>query len=107
MGNFNIESKSKRGFEKIDVHVVITIKLTTIVSSILTFQPDLIPMFFHMDSIIEFKSFIYSWRYIAIVVIVISVMGIGDNKGEKQLFIANGEGEFDRDIIALGNNFKT
>jgi hypothetical protein len=34
-------------------------------------------------------------------------MGIGDNKGEKQLFIANGEGEFDRDIIALGNNFKT
>ncbi len=31
VGNFGIESKSKKGFEKGDMHVVITIKLTTIV----------------------------------------------------------------------------
>jgi hypothetical protein len=57
--NFGIESKSKRGFEKGDMHVVITIQSTTTVSLIPTFQLELIPMFFHMDSIREFKSFIY------------------------------------------------
>jgi hypothetical protein len=60
---FNIESKSKRGFEKGDMHVVITIELITIVSSIL------------------------SCRSITIVVIVIGVNGIGDSKREKQLLI--------------------
>jgi hypothetical protein len=54
--NFGIESKSKRGFEKHDTHVIITIGLTTIVLSIFTFQLELIPMFFHMGSIREFKS---------------------------------------------------
>ncbi len=52
--NFNIDSKSKMGFEKGDMHVVITIESTTIVSSILTFQLKLVPMFFHMDSVREF-----------------------------------------------------
>jgi hypothetical protein len=56
--NFGIESKSKRGFEKGDMHVVITIELTIIVSSILAFQPKLIPLFFHMGSIREFRKFI-------------------------------------------------
>jgi hypothetical protein len=79
---FGIESKSKRGFEKGDMHVVITIELTTIVSSILAFQLELIPMFFHMDSIRKFKSFIQSWRSPLMVVIVIGVKGIGDNKCE-------------------------
>jgi hypothetical protein len=51
MENFGIASKSKRGFEKCDMHVVITIESTTIVSSIPTFQPKLVPMFFHMNSI--------------------------------------------------------
>jgi hypothetical protein len=37
--NFGIESKLKRGFEKGDMHVVIIIESTTIVSSILAFQP--------------------------------------------------------------------
>jgi hypothetical protein len=53
---FGIESKFKRGFEKGDMHVVNTIESITIVSSIHAFQPELIPMFFHMDSIREFKS---------------------------------------------------
>ncbi len=30
----------------------------------------------------------------------------GDNKGEKQLMITNEEGEFDQDVIAMGDNFK-
>jgi hypothetical protein len=51
---FCIKSKSKRGFKKRDMHIVITIELTTIVSSVPTFQPELVPMFFHMDYITEF-----------------------------------------------------
>jgi hypothetical protein len=46
---FCIESKSKKGFEKGDMHVVITIELTTTMSLILAFQSELILMFFHMD----------------------------------------------------------
>jgi hypothetical protein len=42
---FCIESKSKRGFEKGDMHVIITIESTTIVSLIHAFQPNLIPIF--------------------------------------------------------------
>jgi hypothetical protein len=42
------------------MHVVITIKSIIIVSSILAFQPELVPMFFHMDSIKKFKSSIHS-----------------------------------------------
>jgi len=49
--NFCIESKSKRGFEKGDMHVVITIESMTIVSPIIVFELELVPMFFHMDSI--------------------------------------------------------
>ncbi len=104
---FNIESKSKRGFEKGDMHVVITIELTTIVSSILTFQLELIPMFFHMDSIRKFRIFIQSWRSPPIVVIVIGVKGIRDSKGEKQLLTTDGKDEFNQIIFILGNNFKT
>jgi hypothetical protein len=81
--NFGIESKSKQGCEKGDMHVVITIESTTIVSSILTFQHELNPMFFHMDSIREFINSIKSWKFSAIAIIVIDVRGIGDNKGEK------------------------
>jgi hypothetical protein len=88
------------------MHVVITIELATIVSSILTFQPEIIPMFFHMDSIREFRSSIHNWRSSTIVVIVIGVKGVGDKKGEKQLLIIDGEGEFDQYILTFGNNFR-
>jgi hypothetical protein len=44
--NFGIESKCKRGFEKGDMHVVIIIESTIVVSSIPAFQPELVPMFF-------------------------------------------------------------
>jgi hypothetical protein len=106
MENFGIKSKSKRGFEKCDMNVVITIESTTIVSSIPTFQPKLVPIFFHMNCIKEFKSSIQSWRFVTIVVIVIGVKGVGDNRGEK-LLIINGKSEFDREVLALGNNFRT
>jgi len=107
MENFGIESKSKKVFEKCDMHFVITIESTTIVSSIPTFQPKLLPMFFHMNSIREFKSFIQSWRFVTIVVIIINVRGIGDSRGEKQLLIVDGESEFDPKVLAIGYNFKT
>jgi len=81
--NFGIESKSKRGFEKDDMHVVITIESTTIVLSIPAFQPELILMFFHMDSIREFRSSIQSWRFITIGFIIIGVREVWDNEGEK------------------------
>jgi hypothetical protein len=64
-------------------------------------------MFFHINFIKKFRSFIQNWRSITIVVIIIVVRGIKDSKGEQQLLIANGEGEFDQDILALGNNFRT
>jgi hypothetical protein len=57
---FGIESKFKKGFEKGDMHVVITIESTTIVSSILAFQLELVPCFFHMDSIRKFRNSIQS-----------------------------------------------
>ncbi len=104
--NFSIESKSKRGFEKGDMHVVIIVESTTIVSSIFAFPPKLIPMFFHMNSISKFQNYIQNWGSTTIVVIVIGVRGVGDNKIEKQLLIANGECEFDQDIFAFGNNFR-
>ncbi len=103
---FSIESKFKRGFQKGDMHVVISIEQTTIVSSIPTFQPKLIPMFFHMDSIREFRSFIQSWKFPTIVIIVIGVKGIKDSKDEKQLLIINGKGEFNQNSFALSNNFR-
>jgi len=34
-------------------------------------------------------------------------MEIGDSKGEQQLLIVEGEGEFDQDILVLSNNFRT
>jgi hypothetical protein len=48
---FCIDSKSKRGFEKGDIHIVIIVDSTTIVSSISSFHLELIPMFFHTNSI--------------------------------------------------------
>ncbi len=83
MENFGIESKSKRGFEKGDMHVVITIESIIIMSSTPIIQPKLIPIFFHMDSIRKFKSSIQSWRFATIIVIIIGVRGVGDNKIEK------------------------
>ncbi len=48
-----IEPKSKRGFEKGAMHVVITFDSMTIVLLIFEFQPKLILMFFHTNSIRE------------------------------------------------------
>jgi hypothetical protein len=61
--NFGIKLKSKRGFEKGDMHVVITIE-STIMLPITFFEPKLVPMFFHIDSIKEFRSFLQSWNFI-------------------------------------------
>ncbi len=86
---FGIESKSKRGFEQGDMHVVITIELMTIMSPIIAFELEFVPMSFHMDSIGEFKR---SSNIIAL--IVVGVRGRRNNKGEKQLLIVDEDGEF-------------
>jgi hypothetical protein len=56
--NFGIKSKSKSGFKKCDIHVIITIESMTIVSSIFTLQLELVPMFFHMDFTKKIKTYI-------------------------------------------------
>ncbi len=63
-------------------------------------------MFFHMDSMRKFRSFIQSWNSTTIIIIIIGVKEGGDSNGEKQLMIINGEGEFDQNVLMMGNNFK-
>jgi hypothetical protein len=77
------ESKSKRGFEKGDMHVVIIVDSMTIVSPITIFEPKSVPTFFHMNSIIKFISSFQNWRFVIIVVVVVGVRGGGNSKGEK------------------------
>ncbi len=79
---FCIESKSKKRFEKGDMHFLIPFELTTIVSPITTFEFELISMFFHMDSIKKFRSSLQSWSFVTIVIIIVGVRGKGNNKGE-------------------------
>jgi hypothetical protein len=50
---FGIEPKSKKGFEKGNMHVVIAFKSMIIVLLIFEFQPKFILMFFHTNSIWE------------------------------------------------------
>ncbi len=64
------------------MHVIIIIESTIIVSLIPTFQPKLVPMFSHMDSIKVFKSYIQSWRSTTISIIIVGVRGVRDSKGE-------------------------
>jgi hypothetical protein len=65
----------------------------------------LFPMFFHMDSIREFRNYLQNWSFFTIIIIIVGVRGAWNNKGEKQLFIANVKGEFDQNVFALDNNF--
>jgi hypothetical protein len=58
-----------------------------------------------MDSIKKFRSFIQSSKSTTIVVIIIGGKGVKDNKGENQLLIVDGEGEFDQDVFNFDNNF--
>jgi hypothetical protein len=70
------------------------LKPMTIASSIIGFEPKLVPMFFCMDSIKKFKSFLQNWNSTTIVMIIVGVKGRGNNKGEKQSQIADGKREF-------------
>ncbi len=104
--NFNIESKSKRGFEKGDMDVVCTIESMIIVSAIIAFELKLVPIFFLMDSIKEIRNYFQSQSLAIVVFIIVGVKGGKNNKGENQLLIVDGEGEFDQNVLVLGNNFK-
>ncbi len=93
--NFDIQITFKRGFKKGNMHVVIIVESTIIVSLITPFEPELVPMFSHMDSIRVFRNFIQSWSSIIIVITIVGVKGEGNSTCEKPLLITNGEGEFD------------
>ncbi len=80
--------------------------MTTIVSPITAFEFKLVLMFFHIDSIREIRSYLQSWSLVTISFIIVGGKGGRNNKGENQLLIANGIGEFDQDVLVLGNNFK-
>jgi hypothetical protein len=73
---FDIESKFKRGFKKGNMHAIIIIELTTIVSSIIVFELKLVPMFLHMDSIREIKNSLQSWSLATISFIMVVVKGV-------------------------------
>jgi len=92
---FDIESKSKQGFDKCDMHIVTIVESTSIVLSIFSFQLELVPLFFQIDSIKKFINYIQNstnWNFASITIVVINVKGIQNNKGEKQLMFGNGEG---------------
>ncbi len=54
--NFGFEVRYQNGFEKGDMPIILMVESTIIVSSITTFEPTLIPMFFHSNFLKEFKS---------------------------------------------------
>jgi hypothetical protein len=64
------------------MHVVITKESTMVVFSISPFEPKLVLMFFHIDSIKEFITLVQTWASATFIVIVITIRG-GDHKGEK------------------------
>jgi hypothetical protein len=78
--SFGIESKFNKGFENGDMHVVITIESITIVSSIPTFL-SWFPCFSTWIPLENSKVLFKVGRFVAIVVIIIGVRGVGDNKG--------------------------
>ncbi len=65
------------------------------------------PYFFTWIPLENSKVFFQFWSYVTIVVIIVGVRGGRDSEGERQLFIIDGEGEFEQDVFILGNNFKT
>jgi hypothetical protein len=89
---FGIESKSKQGFDKCDMHIVTIVESTTIVLSNFNFQLELVPPFFQINSIKKFKNYIQNWNFASITIVVINVKGIQDNKDEKQLMLGIKEG---------------
>ncbi len=60
---FGIKSKSKKGFDKCDMHIVTIVVSTTIVLSIFSFQLELVPPFFQIDSIKKFKNYIQNSNF--------------------------------------------
>jgi hypothetical protein len=54
------------------MHVVIIVKSMTIVSPITIFEPELVPMFYQLVSIREFKFFFQSRSFVTLIVMVVS-----------------------------------
>jgi hypothetical protein len=88
--------------------IILVVESTTIVSSITTFEPILIPMFFHFDFFKEFRSKSLHPKFsTAIITIIITVIKGGGKNYEKQFKIIDGEGQFDQNVLIFGKQFKT
>jgi hypothetical protein len=96
--NFGLEERTQKNFQKGDMPVIIVVGTTTIISAIPPFQPDLEPIFFHTESIQEFRSkWFNKYACTSLAVIVVGVRGetkvqVGDKPRdpEKQLMVADG-----------------
>ncbi len=81
-------SQSPKGdFRKVTCMLLLQLRLTTIVSPIIVFDPKLVPMFFHMDSIKKFISSLQNSNFVIVVVIIVGVRGRVNNKGEKTYWL--------------------
>jgi hypothetical protein len=87
--------------------IIFMVESTTIVSSITTFEPALIPMF----SILIFSKILNpshcspSFPPLLLLSLFTTIRD-GKSKHEKQLMIADGEGEFNQDVLVFGNQFR-
>jgi hypothetical protein len=59
-------------FEKCDMHVIL-IESMTILSLIIVFEHEFVLIFFHVNSIIEFRFFFQSWILAIIFIIIVGV----------------------------------
>jgi len=78
------------------------------VLTIPTFEPELIPLFFHTYSLQESRnrSLLSKFSNGTIAIIVTSIRSGGESNHERQLMVTNCEGEFDQDVLAFGSSLK-
>lgn len=77
----------------------------TIMFSFPPFEPNLVLMLFHINFKKEFKTLVQTQAFPTFVVIDIAIKQRINNRGEKQLLIANGEREFNKNVITSNNDF--
>jgi len=77
------------------------------VSAIPTFKPKLIPLFFVHIPYKNLQIGPYCPNFpMAPLLSFTSIKSGGESSHERQLMVANCEGEFDQDVLAFGSSFK-
>ena len=113
--NFGLQSKSINGYQQGDMPMVIVIGDTMLVSNILPFHLEVLPMFFFNSFVAEFKTNAYDkWANDTLSMIVVEILGerstkVGSSSSNsivKLLQVANGSSLHDYDALAMGSNFK-